>query len=95
MIKFTLTPEAVRQACIRNDWFTQGTTANYNRMLDHVENFGKDMADFEAENLVWDVVTEIRISSDTDRMMRESGCTYAEIGENIAYVLLNACKLSF
>lgn len=95
MIKFTLTSEAVRQACIRNEWFTQGTTADYNRVLDHVENFGKDMVDFEAENLVWDVAADIRLYSDTDRMMRESGCTYAEIGENIAYVLLNACRLSF
>jgi len=95
MIKFTITPEDVRQACVRNDWFTQGTTADYDRVLNDVENYGSDMADYQAENLIWDIAADIRLYSDTERMMRESGCTYAEICENIAHVLLNACRLSF
>lgn len=95
MIMFTLTSEDVRQACIRNQWFTLGTTDEYQAMLDHVENFGTNMADFEVEDFIWDITCTIRIWSDTERMKRESGCDYAEIGENIAYVLLNACRLSF
>lgn len=94
-IKFTLTPEAVRQVCIRNQWFTFGTIAEYDAMLDNVENFGKDMVDFQAEDLIHDTALAILRWSDEDRMMEQSGCSYAEIRENIEYVLLNACKLSF
>lgn len=95
MLKLTLTSEDVRSACIRNNWFTQGTAADYEHMLNNVDLLCDGMLDFETENLIWDIVSDIRMHSDTERMKRESGCTYEEIGENMAYILLNSCTLNF
>lgn len=82
MITFTLTPQDVHDACERNNWFTQGTLADYYHMLNEVQNHGTNVADFQMEELILSIGSEIFSHSDID------------VRQNIDHALLNACKLS-
>lgn len=91
MITFTITSETVRQTCIRNNWYTHGTSSEYTAMLDRATWY--NMCAEDMEGIIIDLMVDIRMHSDTDRMKRESGLSYGEIGDNIAHVLLNACTI--
>ena len=94
MIQFTLTPETVRETCIRNNWYTSGTNADYENILSYVHMHCNHMADFEAQAKIEYVADDIYKHSNIRLMADVSGCTPIEVRANMEYILLNAFSLS-
>lgn len=95
MIRFTLNPDRIRELCINRKWYTLGSCADYDAMLEQVYMYGCNLADFQAEELVKNIACGIRINSDIDRIKRDTGMSYDEIGEEMAHAILNTARVYF
>lgn len=94
MIKVSLTRNAVMSECVKHDWYTRGTNADYAEMLDYVQAvfgvYGDTYINVTtAEAAIKKVVSNIIVHTDVERIKAQTGCTYGEIHENIEFVLLN------
>lgn len=95
MIKFKLTSDKFRNICICNDWYTRGTCEEYTNMLDYIDKYCTDMCDIDAQDKIEHIASDVLWHSNPHAMCKMSGCTIKEVQDNIAFVLLNACTLSF
>ena len=78
--------DQIRSMCIRENWYTNGTIAAYNNLLDFVNENNlvtEEVLDF----IAWDIFNH---STNFDYSY-----TGEEITENIKFVILNdACRIS-
>ena len=70
--------DELRNLCVRKDWFTCGSIADYDAMFNKLNN---DMSDEE----IVDVCKDIFDYSDVEKTAREYGVAYEEVFDNIVY----------
>ena len=74
--------DKVRALCIRNNYYTSGTTEEYSKMFQKCGlNYG-----------VLAIASDILEHSNKERLMNESGCSKKEVLENICFELINDCS---
>lgn len=77
--------DKVRAMCIRNNYYTNGTNEDYNKMFQMCGlNFG-----------VLAIASDIFEHSNKERLMQESGCGKKDILENICFELINDCSFTY
>ena len=85
-ITITTRPELIRNLCIKENWYTDGTCRAYDNLLTFVENNGvldEEKLDF----IAWDIFNH---STGFDYSY-----SFDEIVENIKFIILNnACMIS-
>lgn len=95
MIRFDFNSEDIRQLCIRRNWYTCGTCADYDAMLHHVFMFGHALGAADAEEFAERVMCDIRMHSDTERIKRDACMDYGEIGDDMMLAILNTARVYF
>lgn len=84
--KRIITAQAVRSLCIKQNYYTHGTTEEFGDMLDFV-----DGVELDDESLILEIASDIFNHSDIDAWMYEYGCDKTELLESICYNLINDC----
>lgn len=71
----------VRAMCIRNDYYTNGTNAEYEKMFQKCElNFD-----------ILEIAQDIMEHCNKEKFLNTYGCTETEFLENICYNIVNDC----
>lgn len=70
--------DELRSLCVRKDWFTCGSIADYDAMFNKLNN---DMSDDEIVNVAIDIYNY----SDVEKTAEEYGVAYEEVFDNIVY----------
>lgn len=70
--------DELRSLCVRKDWFTCGSIADYDAMFNKLNN---DMSDNEIVNVAIDIYNY----SDVEKTAEEYGVAYEEVFDNIVY----------
>ena len=81
----TITSEKVISLCINNQYYTCGTNAEYEKML--------DMCNYKEATveLLLTVAGDIWEHSNKEKILYSYGCSEKEVLENILYGLINDC----
>lgn len=80
----TLESAKVRSLCIRNQYYTCGTNAEYTAMFEAVE----------AGCSILTIATDILEHSNISKLQQQSGCDYVELLECICFELINDCCIT-
>lgn len=73
----------VRELCIKNDWYTEGSNESYEAMLDMVRLSSKNPSD----DMVIVIAENIAEHSDIERFCNRYGCDFNEFVDNIVFQL--------
>lgn len=89
----TLSVYDVRAMCVRENLFTRGTNEQYNYLFDMVNNLPKD-CEIDNKHLLA-IATYIRIHSDCDKWISQTGLEIKDFDAQIMYLLYKEVGTGF
>lgn len=84
-IERTVYWEDLRNACIREEWYTKGTCEEYDNLLFGIVDKCSELTDEKLMAIAEDIFQH----SNTEKLMDKYGCDETEYMEHILWVLLN------
>lgn len=64
-ISFEVSPYKLRRLCIDNEWYTEGSKADYSRLMDYCRNYGKNIS---VVDYLYTIAKDIKKHSREDAM---------------------------